>query len=91
MKKSQLSFRFVENQLQSALVKAISAAGIEFDIAGDGSILYSDDSSERPVERFIDDVVETVFPDGYYRIAVADSVKANRYRRFKQVHRYTVD
>lgn len=84
LKGSQHSFRFIEKQLQSALVKAISAAGIAFNIAGDGSILYSEDLSERPVERFIDDVVETVFPDGYYRTAAADSVKANRYRRFKQ-------
>jgi hypothetical protein len=82
------TFRFTNDQLQSSLIKAIREAGIEHKVAEDGTVLYSEEqsieNSKHSIERIIDQVVGTVFPTSYYRTAIPDRVKADRYRRFKK-------
>jgi len=74
------TFRFTDDKLQSALINAIMLSEIEFHVTHDGSIIYSGDL----IERFIETIVESVFPDCYYRVEITDFFKAYRYRRFKQ-------
>ena len=75
------SFRFVDEQLQASLVSAIKSARLTCEVASDGTVIYPHDYS---IEEFINPIVETVFPDGYYRTEISDSIKAERYRRFKK-------
>ena len=79
MAENQNTFRFTDEQLQSSLIKSITAAGIEFTVAEDGSIRYSKES----IEWAINDIVGAAFPGPYYRAEIADPIKASRYRRFK--------
>ena len=77
---NQNTFRFADDQLQSSLIKAITAAGIQFTVTEDGAVRYSNDS----IEWAINEIVEAVFGNSYYRVEIADPIKAYRYRRFKK-------
>jgi hypothetical protein len=81
LKEKWETFRFMDEQLQSSLIRMLRNAGIEHKVAEDGTVLYL---QEQPVEQFINQLVETVFPNNYYRTEISDPVKAERYRRFKK-------
>lgn len=81
MKEKWETFRFTNDQLQLALIKAIDEAGLVYKVREDGTILYP---QERSIEELVGQIVETVFTDGYYRTEIPDNAKAERYRRFKK-------
>ncbi len=80
MAENHSTFRFANDQLQSSLIKAIKAVGIEFTVTEDGSVRYSNVS----IEWAIDEIVEAVFGNSYYRVEIGDPIKTYRYRRFKK-------
>lgn len=80
------TFRFIDQHLQTSLIEAVKAAGLDLQVANDGTILSPPENS-TDLELIIHKIIETVFPDGYYRAEITNDVKAARYRRFKQFNK----
>ena len=81
MKEKWETFRFTNDQLQSSLIKAIDEAGLVHKVREDGTILYT---PEQSIEKFIEQIIDTVFTDSYYRADIPDKIMAERYRQFKK-------
>jgi hypothetical protein len=80
-------FRFTDAELQSRLIRAVEEAGLLHKVEENGILLYP---RGQPIEEFVNQIVESVFPTGYYRTDVADTAKAERYRRFTKRHGTTI-
>jgi len=67
--------------LQSLLIKTISDSDVVVEVLDDGTIAYSRESS---IENFIDDIVCSIFNQGWYRTEISNKILLERYKRFKK-------